>query len=133
MRKFLFILLSLLSFSVYAQKGKVEKQKKFDSKYVLLKEMYKDQFFPKKCVDKVAKEIKTVIVYIEQGGHSEDHIQAKFDKMTFEINKLQACFEDNDSEIETVARESISETVEYILQYFNINIEYEEALRNRDW
>ncbi len=135
MRNIVLILFSLLSLSVYAQnKETKDKQKKvFDSKYILLEDMYNDPHFPKKCVDKVAIQIKHVIAYIEEGGHSKNEIQTKFDKMTIEINKLQTYFEDNGSEIETVARESIGETIESILQYFNINIECEEALRERDW
>ena len=114
-------------------KSKKMETKKFDSNYILLKEMYDDSYFPKKCVDKVAEQIKKVIVYIEKGGHSEDEIQTKLDKMTIEINNLMEYFEENDSEIETVARDSIGETVSYILHYFNINIDDEEAIREREW
>jgi len=37
--------------------------------------------------------------------------------------KKQEEFEDNDSELETVARDSIGETIEYILQWFDIYVE----------
>ncbi len=39
----------------------------------------------------------------------------------------------NDSEIETVARECIASTVAYILEWFGIPIDTEEAIRERDW
>ena len=42
-------------------------------------------------------------------------------------------FDENDSEIETVARECIAATVAYILEWFNIPIDTEEAIRERDW
>ena len=62
-----------------------------------------------------------------------EKIQNKFDEMTLAINDLQEEFEDNDSEIETGARESIGETVEYILQLFDIDIDVEDAIGERDW
>lgn len=49
------------------------------------------------------------------------------------INDLQAEFEENESELETVARESIAETIEYILQLFDIGIDVESAIGERDW
>ena len=39
----------------------------------------------------------------------------------------------NDSEIETVARDCIGVTVAYILEWFAIPIDIEEAIRERDW
>ena len=42
-------------------------------------------------------------------------------------------FDENDSEIETVARDCIGENVGYILAWFGISIDVEEAIRERDW
>ena len=50
-----------------------------------------------------------------------------------EINDLQEEFDENDSEIETVARDSIGVTVDYILKWFDISIDIEEAIREREW
>ena len=49
------------------------------------------------------------------------------------INSMQQEFWDQDSEIETVASESIMSTLEYILQWFEIDIPVEDALREREW
>ena len=46
---------------------------------------------------------------------------------------LQEEFDENDSEIETVARDCIGVTVAYILEWFGIPIDIEEAIRERDW
>ena len=46
---------------------------------------------------------------------------------------LQEEFNENDSEIETVARDCIGGTVAYILKWFDISIDIEEAIRERDW
>ena len=62
-----------------------------------------------------------------------EEVQEKLDEMTIKINELEKEFEENDSEIETVARDSIGVTVENILKYFEINIDIEEAIREREW
>ena len=46
-----------------------------------------------------------------------DVIQKKLDEMTCAINNLQQTFEEHDSEIETVARESIGKTIGYVLDW----------------
>lgn len=53
--------------------------------------------------------------------------------MVCAINNLQDEFDENDSDIETVARECIGGTVRYILDWFGIPIDTEEAIRERDW
>lgn len=107
--------------------------KKFDSNFKILEDMYKDNYYPDFLVDKIADEIKKVISFLENGAHTYEEIQEKFDIMTIAINDLEEEFDDNDSEIETVARESIGATVAYILEWFEIAIDVEEAIGERDW
>jgi len=107
--------------------------KKLPEDFKYLPEMYADQYFPNFLVDKVKNVIKEVVVFIEEGDHGTDEIQEAFDKMTLSINALEDEFYENDSEIETGARESIGETVQRILEYFEIDIDTEEAIRERDW
>ena len=107
--------------------------KKFDESYELLEEMYGDELFPDFLVDKVKYLIEDVIRYLETGITEEMAIQEKFDEMTIAINDLQEEFDENDSEIETVARDSIGETVRYILEWFGIDMDVEDAIRERDW
>lgn len=107
--------------------------RKFDENYKLLEEMYLDGYFPDFLVDKVRGLVQDVIAFLETGERDKEKIQNKFDEMTLSINELQEEFEDNDSEIETVARDSIGETVEYILRWFDIDIDVEDAIGERDW
>lgn len=107
--------------------------KKLPENFEYVKDMYDDGYFPNFLVDKVKDIIKRTVSFIEEGNHSKGEIQESFDKMTLEINDLQEEFEENDSEIETGGRESIGETIENILNYFNIDIDVEEAIRKRDW
>ena len=107
--------------------------KKFDKNYKLLKEMYEDDYFHVFLVDKVRDELQKVIDLLETGETNTDVIQEKLDEVVCAINDLQEEFDENDSEIETVARDCIGVTVDYILKWFGIPIDMEEAIRERDW
>jgi len=107
--------------------------KKLDSEFNYLLDMYEDSYYPSFLVDKIQLNILKVVDFLEEGDHSHEAVQEKLDEMTLAINELQDEFYQNDSEIETVARDSIAITVEEILQYFEIDIDIEEALRERDW
>ena len=107
--------------------------KKFDADYKLLEDMYEDGYFPDFLVDKIRDLIENVITFLETGEQDLQKIQEKFDEMTLAANDLEEEFEENGSELETAARESIGATVAYILQWFEINIGVEDAIRERDW
>lgn len=107
--------------------------KKFDEDYVLLEDMYKDSYFPNFLVDKIRDSILEVVELLEAGEKDLESIQEKLDEMTVFINDLEEEFEENDSEIETAARDSIAVSVEYILKYFSIDIDIETALQEREW
>jgi len=107
--------------------------KKLPENFPYLSDMYQDEYFPNFLVDKLRDIIKATVSFIEEGDHTIDEIQGSLDQMVLKINDLQEEFEENDSEIETVARDSIGVTVEKILEYFEIDIEIEEAIREREW
>lgn len=107
--------------------------KTFDPNYKLLDEMYQDEYFPDFLVDKVRGKLQKVIDLLESGETNAAAVQKKLDEVVCAINDLQDEFDENDSEIETVARDCIGETVAYILEWFGIPIETEDAIRERDW
>ena len=107
--------------------------KRFDETYRFLKEMYSDGYFPDFLVDKIKKELEHVVALLETGVSDLEQIQEKFDTMTMAINDLQEEFEENDSEIETVARDSIATDVDKILKWFDIDLDVDDAIRERDW
>ncbi len=107
--------------------------KAFDTSYKLLDEMYQDEYYPNFLVDKVKDELQKAINLLETGETDTEIIQKKLDEAICAINDLQEEFDENDSEIETVARDCIGETVGYILEWFGIPIDVEEAIRERDW
>ena len=105
---------------------------KFDVKSNL-QEMYADSYFPDFLVDKIYFVIEDVHQYLELEKRGINDVQAKLDDMTDTINDIAEEFYENDSDIETAARECIALTVENLLLHFNIEIDTEEAIRNRDW
>ena len=109
------------------------KMKTFDPNYKLLNEMYQDEYYPNFLVDKVKNELQKVIDLLESGETDTEVVQETLDNAVCGINDLQEEFDENDSEIETVARDCIGVTVAYILEWFNIPIDMEEAIRERDW
>jgi len=109
------------------------KMKAFDKNYKLLDEMYRDEYYPDFLVDKVKGELQKVIGLLETGEIDTEVIQEKLDEVVCAINDLQEEFDENDSEIETVARDCIGGTVGYMLKWFDIPIDVEEAIRERDW
>ncbi|MFD2116612.1 DUF5713 family protein [Paenibacillus yanchengensis] len=102
-----------------------------DIAYVV--DMYNDTYYPVFLVDKVKAEIEKVVQFLESGSHTITAIQEKFDVMTNAINDLAEEFDEHDSEIETVARESIGDTVDNILRVYGIAIDVETAIQERDW
>lgn len=112
---------------------KEQDMKTFDADYTLLEDMYEDGYFPDFLVDKVKALVQDVIRFLETGERDLEKIQEKFDAMTLAINDLEEEFEENDSEIETAARDSIGETVDYILKWFDIDIDVEDAIAEREW
>ena len=106
---------------------------KLPADFAFLPEMHADAYFPEAQVGKVEKAIREVADLLERGERDPKKIQQKLDAMTQRINALQDDFDDHDSEIETGARESIAETVERLLAHFEVDIDIEEAIRERDW
>lgn len=108
-------------------------QNPFNSNYKLLEEMYADDYFPNFLVDKVKTELQKIIFYLEKDSYTRADIQKQLDAMTIAINELGEEFDENDSEIETMARDCIGTTVKYILEWFDIPIDVETAIAERDW
>ncbi len=107
--------------------------KKFDPNYQMLAEMYQDDYYPDFLVDKISALLRKVIALLENDETDLKVIQSALDEAVEGINDLQAEFDENDSEIETVARDTIGETVAYILEWFDINIDIEDAIGARHW
>ena len=107
--------------------------KAFDPNYKLLDEMYQDDYYPAFLADKVKDELQKVIDLLESGETDTEVIQETLDEAVCGINDLQEECDESGCGIEAVARDCIGVTVAYILEWFGIPIDIEEAIRERDW
>lgn len=103
--------------------------------YNFLKEMYEDSFFPDYLVDQ-SKDI--LIRLCEKIEHDKpvtlEELYKLTHKATEEFNSLAEVFEDNDSEIETVARDCIGQDFENIAKAYGFALaDTEELIAPRDW
>jgi hypothetical protein len=105
---------------------------KFNEELYLV-DMYRDKYFPNFLVDKIKNLLREGVQLLENGERDMEKIQKKFDEITIGINNLEDEFYENDSEIETGARESIGQTLRDIIKHFNLSIDDETLMRERDW
>jgi len=100
-----------------------------------LKEMYDDSYFPDFLVDKGQDILLDLCFQIEQSQVSSlEELYKLTHCATEKFNELQAEFEDNDSEIETAARECIAMDFEFIASSYGFtDADTEELISSRDW
>tara|TARA_Y100000815_G_C13230552_1_gene457872 strand:- start:100 stop:468 length:369 start_codon:yes stop_codon:yes gene_type:complete len=102
--------------------------------YSFLKEMYEDQYFPNNLVDKGKNILVNLCTIIErENPKTLQELYILTHRATDEFNDLQNEFYENESEIETVARESIALDFEFIAKSYGFNADTEELIATRDW
>lgn len=103
--------------------------------YQFLEEMYADSYYPKKCVDKGKEILIDLCFQIESSKPGNlDELYQLTHAATDKFNDLQDYFDENDSEIETVARESIGANFEFIAHGYGFEeADTEELIGTRDW
>lgn len=105
----------------------------FPTDYIFCKEMIEDSYYPKELVKSIQNMFNELVNWLRSSQLTYGQIQERMDKITLDINDLALEFYERDSEIETVARESIAQTVIDIFDWYDIDIHVEHAIRNRDW
>lgn len=103
--------------------------------YDFLREMYDDDYFPDFLVDKIKKILLDVCFEIENKKPVSDHDLFLITHQSVEIiNDLQDEFDENDSELETAAREAIGADFEFIVSTYGFNeVDIEDVIAPRDW
>lgn len=96
---------------------------KFDDSYLLLEDLYADKSVPKKQTDQVKAQLGQIIARLEQGCREPSKLQPAFDKLTDTVNGLG--WEE--------AAEAVAADVLYILEWFDVDLDVEDALRRRHW
>lgn len=103
--------------------------------YSFLAEMYEDPYFPKKCVDKGKMILIDLCFNIENTQPKDlEQLYLLTHAATDKFNDLQEDFDENDSEIETAARDCIGMDFEFIaISYGFENADVEELIATREW
>lgn len=108
-----------------------EKTKSYD----FLAGMYKDDYFPDFLVDKIKAILIELCQQIETERPANDEALLRLTHAATErINDLEDEFEENDSELETVAREVMAENFDYIVRSYGFNdVDIEDVIEPREW
>lgn len=102
--------------------------------YHFLSEMFEDSYFPKFLVEKG----KTILVELcsEIENKEPKNLEELYElthAATDQFNDLAEEFFENDSEIETAARDCIGTDFEFIANAYGFDADIEELIATRDW
>ncbi len=102
--------------------------------YEFLKGMYDDGYFPNFLVDKCKQILVELCVQIEAKRPSSDSELLELTHAATErINDLAEEFEENDSELDTGAREALGEDFAFIVEAYGFEVDIEDVIAPRDW
>ena len=104
------------------------------NEYPFLKGMYDDPYFPNFLVDKCRDILTQLCAEIEE-KHPEnlEGLYKLTHAATNKFNDLEDEFYENESEIETGARETIAENFEFISKTYGFEADVEELIATREW
>ena len=115
------------------QNQQMELTNKTMTEYSFLKEMYNDPFFPNNLVDKGKQILIDLCYQIEsEKPKNLEELYKLSHNATDKFNDLQEEFYENESEIETAARESIAMDFEFTSNAYGFKADIEELIATRD-
>jgi hypothetical protein len=96
--------------------------------------MYQDSYFPKFLVDKCKNILLNLCLEIESTEPSSLAELYKLTRLSTEkLNALENEFFENNSEIESVARDCLAVNFEFIAKSYGFDADIEELISGRDW
>jgi hypothetical protein len=99
-----------------------------------LEEMYRDAYFPDFLVDKCKQILLDLCEAIEAKKPADNASLLKLTHAaTDRFNELIEAFEENDSDLETGAREAIGADFDTIVKAYGFDVDIEEVIATRDW
>lgn len=102
--------------------------------YHFLQDMQADDYYPAAQVEKGKTILRKLCEAIEtQKPALLDQLYALTHAATEAFNDLGEEFEENDSELETVARETIGADFEFIAKAYGFDADIEELIATREW
>jgi hypothetical protein len=115
-------------------KKQIELQNKLLQSYSFLENMYDDIHCPNFLVDKGKKILVNLCFEIEKKQPKNlDELYKLTHRATDKFNDLEQEFSENDSEIETTARECIALDFEFIAKAYDFEADIEELIATREW
>ncbi|HLP11926.1 MAG TPA: DUF5713 family protein [Flavobacteriales bacterium] len=104
-------------------------------KHAFLEDMYNDKYYPRFLVDKCKHVLLDLCAAIErENPKSLDDLYKLTHAATEEINALEKEFYENDSELETVARECLGMDFVFIATTYGFkDADVEELIAPRNW
>ncbi len=102
--------------------------------YQFLNEMFEDSYFPKFLVEKGKVILVELCSQIEnKEPKNVEELYELTHASTDQFNDLAEEFFENDSEIETAARDCIGTDFEFIANAYGFDADIEELIATRDW
>jgi len=103
--------------------------------YDFLRSMYNDGYFPDFLVDKIKNILIELCESIEiKQPQDDESLLMLTHAATERINNLAEEFYENDSELETGAREAMGADFEYIVRAYGFDeVDIEDVISPRDW
>ena len=102
--------------------------------YRFLAEMLRDKYFPPSLVEKGQQILVRMCERIEAELPTDlDSLYKITQSSTEEFNALGEDFEENDSELETAARECIGADFDFIAKAYGFDADVEELISTREW
>jgi hypothetical protein len=102
--------------------------------YSFLAEMSRDKYFPPHLVENGKSILSNLCEKIEsQVPDNLDKLYALTHAATNQFNELATEFEENDSQIETAARDCIGSDLEFIAMAYGFDADTEELIATREW
>lgn len=103
--------------------------------YTYLDEMYQDPYFPRFLVDKLRAIFLEVCMQIERDKPDTPEALYQITHLATEkTNDLQEEFDENESELETVARECMMGAMHFIAKAYGFkDLSAEDVIGPRDW
>lgn len=103
--------------------------------YALLQGMYRDDYYPDFLLDKIKQILLDLCEQIETQQPANDQaLLVLTHAATERINVLEEEFGENESELETVAREVMAEDFAYIVRAYGFEeVDIEDVIAPREW
>jgi len=96
--------------------------------------MYEDSYFPPRLVDKGKAILVELCFEIErEKPKSLNELYELTHAATDKFNELQEEFEEEDSEIETAARDCIAVNFDFVAKTYGFAADIEELIATREW